>query len=155
MDPEQTQTRTVGDHEAAWADSSTGSGPRPSTTTATNGTGPSRASTADFGPQDVFAGDAKAFEGLIAAGVGLAGTLIDDRLSPHTHVWMPTEEEAASIAEPLARIAARHTPDVGGEASDIMDGLEAAVHGFKYVARARTDAKRAEAWEQQGDQNQP
>lgn len=111
------------------------------------GSPPPRSSTTPkIGPSQVFSPDSAAFEGTIAAAFGLASMGLSWRKSPDTGAWIATEEEQAAIAEPLARIAARHVKVTSnGAASDLGDGLEAAfgIVGYAFAAKTRdTDAQR-------------
>jgi hypothetical protein len=61
------------------------------------------------------------------------------RLSPETGAFMATAEEQKAIAEPLARIAARHIKVASDQAaSDLGDGLEAAMGVVGYAVAAKT-----------------
>lgn len=106
---------------------------------------PSRASTAD----------PEAFEQLFAIPISVTGIVLNKRLAaPGTAHWLFLEDEAESIAGPLARIAARHTPVGPGEANDIADGIEATAAATAYVLR-NISAQRADAqWAAQAEQEQ-
>ena len=142
MDPEATSTRSLADGEIDYVGDSG------------SGLPPLSSKTATIGPSQVFTADAQAFEGLIGTAVMVAGTVVDSKMSPNTHTWLPTEGEIDSIAGPMSRIAARHAPAVGGgETNDILDGLEAGLGVMGYVLRARTDTIRHAQAEHQGAQN--
>ncbi len=92
----------------------------------------SRAST----PRGVDPSIAHAAAGVFAMGAQLAGFLLDRSVGKSSTAWLMREEEAAAIAEPLGRIAARHAPIDSGDAGDIADALEAGVGVAMYATRA-------------------
>ena len=81
----------------------------------------------------------------IAMGLQVGTLAINARLDPAGSRWLPTDEEVEAMAEPLARIAARHSPVTVGGSSDVMDGIEATVAVGGYVFRNIIEAKIAEA----------
>lgn len=71
--------------------------------------------------------------------VGLAGLGLHWRLSPGANTgWIPTEDETADIAAPLARIAARRLPVGTGVPNDLADGAEALLASGNYALRNLT-----------------
>lgn len=50
-------------------------------------------------------------------------------------VWIADEEDAAAIAAPLSRIAARRSPVGGKESADLVDGLEVMVGATAYAMK--------------------
>lgn len=50
-------------------------------------------------------------------------------------VWIADDEDAANIGDPLARIAARHTPLAGDAPSDVVDGIEAMFGTAAYATK--------------------
>jgi hypothetical protein len=66
-------------------------------------------------------------------------------------VWVPAEDQATAIAEPLARIAARHAPVGDGDTNDVVDGVMAGVAVVGYSIgqfELEAVAKQAEQAEQ-------
>jgi hypothetical protein len=62
-------------------------------------------------------------------------------LSDEDDIWLPTDAEAKGVGEPLGRIIARRVPDLpAGEASDLADGITAAIPLLTY------GVKNAVAW---------
>jgi hypothetical protein len=56
-------------------------------------------------------------------------------------IWLPTDAEAKGVGEPLGRIIARRVPDLpAGDASDLADGITAAIPALTYAV------KNAAAW---------
>lgn len=148
MDPAETTSRPLERDEVSWAEPSTDGPPPGSTSTDQRKTGPSPGYTPDSDPAGLLRAQPGAYEGLIATAIRLGGLGVDNWRSPDTHVWLPTDDEVQGMTEPLARIAARHTPlSAGDESSDIIDGLTAMVVGAGYATRAGTQARqmRAEA----------
>lgn len=103
-----------------------------------NGRDPSGTPIPGLGPLLASTAKASAYAPMIAALVQ-AASIVPDRLrTKHTHAWIMHDDEAAAIAQPLARIAARHSPAnaMTGETSDVLDGLEAAVLVGNYGVRS-------------------
>lgn len=50
-------------------------------------------------------------------------------------VWIADEDDAATIAAPLARIASRHSPISGDGSADMVDGLEVLVGATGYAMK--------------------
>jgi hypothetical protein len=146
MDPtppeDQTQTWTPSPEEIARPDDD-GSDDEDPTGTTKPKTGPPRVAIAD----------PALFEGTIGLAVKAGGALVNHRLSPNTGAWFPRDEEVDAIAEPLARIAARHSPAVSGQTSDVMDAIEAAGGVAFYVMGSNVRAEESRMEEQQAAQN--
>lgn len=140
-----------------------GPGPGPTTTTAPDETWPT-----DLDPEWVDAGDADgspgapptgdtgpsrgsiddaslagAVFGFVAQAIVLAGVGVHAWRTPgpENAVWFMTEADAHGIGEPLSRIIARHVPLGDGKATDISDGIEAAMAATAYVATGLSDEK--------------
>jgi hypothetical protein len=100
-----------------------GSGPRePSPTSTSRARGPSPVST-----------DPATFVKPLAAAVGMASVGVDYVIRTPEHLWVAGPEECADIATPLSRIVARHSPVGGTQASDLGDGIEAALGVANYA----------------------
>lgn len=117
-----------------WVDAGDGDGsgvPPP-----TGDAGPSRGSTDD----PSLAG---AVFGIVAQAIVLAGVGVHAWRTPgpDNAAWMMTEADAHGIGEPLSRIIARHVPLGDGKATDISDGIEAAMAATAYVATGLSDEK--------------
>lgn len=77
-----------------------------------------------------------------AAGIAFStvGAVLHARLAAGSDgIFMPEQEDVEAVCTPLGRIAARHSPLKGGEATDLSDGIEAMVgvagYGIKNVSR--------------------
>lgn len=92
-------------------------------------TGSSRASTSDW--RD-FAGITHMLVVLISVGVRFVRTR---RRHLPEDVWVADDDDQAAIGDPIARIAARHSPLEGGDAGDVVDGLTAVVGVAGYAVK--------------------
>lgn len=129
LDPEATTigaTSSESNPDEGWADVDEEEGPRPGS--AAPRTGSSRAST-DWR-------DLVPITSTVVAMASLLVRWVRARRRPLPEgVWVADEEDAAAIAAPLARIAARRSP-VGGEGSaDMVDGLEVLVGATGYAMK--------------------
>ncbi|MCU1449326.1 MAG: hypothetical protein JWP02_1496 [Acidimicrobiales bacterium] len=71
----------------------------------------------------------------IGALVGLASLGVHAARRAPDGLWIADEEDVDNIAAPLARIAARHAPMGMGEASDLADGIAAAIGVTNYAIK--------------------
>lgn len=71
------------------------------------------------------------------AGIGL---VLHQRLTPGDDhdAFIPDQQDTAAVITPLASIAARRSPLVGGAANDVTDGLAALIGGIGYVMKSVT-----------------
>lgn len=101
----------------------------------TTGGRSSRASTDDRGPLVV---DGEAVATVLGLLLKFLSTLAHWALAPRrprNDVWLADEDDLATIAPPLARIAARHLPVARFITSDLADGLMAGVGVSAYVEK--------------------
>lgn len=146
LDPSQTTTRPLDPQEVDYAEPGTDGEPPGSTSTDRRTTGPSRGYTPDSDPAGFLRAQPSAYEGMIATAVRLGGLGLDSWRSPETHIWMPTDDEVRGMTEPLARIAARHTPlPAGDDTSDLLDGLTVGVVAAGYAIRATSETRQLRA----------
>lgn len=77
------------------------------------------------------------------AGVGI---VLHQRIAPGDDhdAFIPDEQDTASVVTPLASIAARRSPLVGGAANDVTDGLAAAIGAVGYVIKSITKWREAQ-----------
>jgi hypothetical protein len=130
LDPSSTTVRTVGPEipgplgEEGWgSDGEPDEQVRPSSSSTTT-------------PSQVFTAEAAAFyEGMIGTGLEFAGVMAHHRVDPDnaTTLWLMSEGNLVDIAQPLARILARHTPIESGKANDAADAISAGIGAAGYV----------------------
>lgn len=128
LDPETTSTTELPPVNE-WDDEQLGGNEGPTSSKASTGTaGPSRASTADW----------RDFRELIHTIVALGSVVVrfarTRRRNLPDHIWLADEQDQAAIGDPLARIAARHSPLEGGD-GDTIDGLMVIAGGAGYVVK--------------------
>lgn len=129
LDPEAT-TVTSSPWESEEPDDSWGDDEPTGPTTSPPSTGPSPASTrADW--RD-FRELLHTIVALVSVGVRFSRTR---RRQLPEHIWVADEADQEAIGDPLARIAARHTPITGGDAGDVVDGLLATVGVAGYAVK--------------------
>lgn len=90
---------------------------------------------------------------MIGAGLNLAAFGVNAKVTPYTNACIPRPGEIEAIAEPLARIVGRHTPDGGGASADVVDGMTAAFGVVEYGIRAATTHAELAGPGQQAAQN--
>ncbi len=79
--------------------------------------------------------DPAVFAEPIGAAVGMASVVVHYARKAPADLWIADDDDIANIAGPLARIAARHSPIAGGEASDLADGISAALGVANYAVK--------------------
>lgn len=125
LDPTMTTTEPGPLDEGSWAGADE-EGPRPGS--AARGTGSSKAST-DWRDLVPITSTLVAMTSLLVRWVrGRRRELADG-------VWVADEDDAAMIAAPLARIAARRSPISGEGSADVVDGLEVMVGATGYALK--------------------
>lgn len=82
---------------------------------------------------------AETFGQLAALLVKLGSLGLNRTVGRGSGAWIATDEEAADIAVPLGRIAARHAPITGEAAGDVADVIEAGFGAAAYGMRATVD----------------
>jgi hypothetical protein len=96
--------------------------------------------TGSAGPSPAFT-DPALFVGIVRQLVGLVSLGVRfvrqrrSRVAFPPGLWLADEEDQANIGDPLARIAARHTPLSGEGTSDVADGIEAMIGTAAYAAK--------------------
>lgn len=82
---------------------------------------------------------AGAFAQLAQLAVTFASLGLERTIGNGSQAFIARPEEAAAIAEPLGRIAARHAPIGEGAAGDVADGIEAGMAAAQYGMRATVE----------------
>lgn len=99
-------------------------------TTSRTGTGQSSLASSDI---PGLAEIARTLVGLASMLVRTLRTARNPELPPH--VWIADEDDMAAMGDPLARIAARHTPVGKGPTGDMVDGLGVLVGATNYALK--------------------
>jgi hypothetical protein len=105
--------------------------------------GPSRASTPTSGRSPASTAElAKSFAEITHLLVGLVSLAVRFVRTRRQHlpdeVWIADKHDQAAIGDPLARIAARHSPLESGDTTDVADGLMATVGIAGYAVKNLT-----------------
>lgn len=85
--------------------------------------------------------DADDVKPLVEMVVKLPMLWLNDRRAPGTDIWLPDDQDQGAIVDPLARIVARHTPELDDDTGDVVDGILAIAgiggYGLKHSMRER------------------